>query len=102
MLEEQYRVYWERGRSPPAAVETEAARGPKAAGDEPVPEPAGAAPGVFAGPGVLSGDQGLFSEERDSPGILRQAVLQNVEEGSFRIALTVSGRKGRNPLQKTR
>ena len=63
MLEEQYRVYWERGRKQYQ---------------------------------VLSGDQGLFSEERDSPGILRQAVLQNVEEGSFRIALTVSGRKGRS------
>lgn len=44
---------------------------------------------------ILCGDEGLFPEERDSRRIIRQAVLQNVEEGSFQIALTLSGRNRR-------
>lgn len=45
---------------------------------------------------ILSGDEGLFPEERDSRRIHKLALLQNVEEGSFQIALTLEGRKRRS------
>lgn len=45
---------------------------------------------------IFCGDEGLFSEELDGCRIVRKAVRQNVEEGSFQIALTLSGRNRRS------
>lgn len=45
---------------------------------------------------ILSGDEGLFPEEQDSQKIGRLALMQNVEEGSFQIALTIAGRRRRD------
>lgn len=45
---------------------------------------------------ILSGDGGLFPEEGGSWKISKLALLQNVEEGSFQIALTLAGRNRRN------
>ncbi len=46
---------------------------------------------------VLSGDEGLFSDPRDSGWkIEKQAVRQNVEAGTFQVALTLSKGRRRN------
>lgn len=49
---------------------------------------------------ILSGDGGLFPEEQGSRKISKLAFLQNVEEGSFQIALTFEGRKRRNQCRE--
>lgn len=42
---------------------------------------------------IIQGEEGLFRDVCDGPGIEKLAVVQNVEAGSFQIALTL--RKGR-------
>lgn len=44
---------------------------------------------------IIQGDEELFPDACEGQEILRQAVLQNVEEGTFQIALTLNRRKGR-------
>ena len=44
---------------------------------------------------IIQGDEDLFPDACDGQEILRQAVLQNVEEGTFQIALTLNRPKAR-------
>lgn len=45
---------------------------------------------------VFGGDEGLFSGRQDGWEIRRQAVAQDVEAGTFRIAVTLAGRGRRS------
>lgn len=46
---------------------------------------------------VLCGDEGLFSDPGDSGWTInKQAIRQNVEDGTFQVALTLSGGRRRN------
>lgn len=45
---------------------------------------------------VFYGEEGLFPEGKEGLEVRRQAVMQNVETGTFRIALTLAGRRRKN------
>lgn len=45
---------------------------------------------------VFYGEEGLFPDGREGLEVRRQAVMQNVENGTFRIALTLAGRGRKN------
>lgn len=45
---------------------------------------------------VFYGEEGLFPEGKEDLEVRRQAVMQNVESGTFRIALTLAGRRRKN------
>lgn len=49
---------------------------------------------------MIQGDEGLFPEQKGGWEIEKQALRQNVAEGTFQIALTLSKGKRRNRIRE--